>query len=135
MRAASRDYVGKNVSVEKLADDIEEYFQNEGYTTQEANTEKGHVIQAQKAGVLRDMVAGDRAFTVLISGEPNNVKVSIGVGKWFQNLTVSVVEALLLTPLVFFVEIPLSLWSYEIENKLWRFVDQQVELRSVVEAA
>ncbi len=131
MLAASREFVNKSVSVDKLADDVEEYFQNQGYTTQRADKENWHVIQAQKAGILRDLVAGDRAFTVLITQEANKVKVSVGVGKWLQNLTVSVVEALLVTPLLFFVEIPMSLWSYEIEGKLWQFIDKQVELRSV----
>ncbi len=130
MLASSREFVNKRMSVDKLADDLEEYFQNAGYTTQRADKGDSHLIQAQKAGILRDLIAGDRAFTVLISGDPNKVKVSIGVGKWLQNLTVSVLEALVLTPLVFFLEIPVSLWSYEIEVKLWQFIDKQVELRS-----
>jgi hypothetical protein len=67
---------------------------------------------------------------VIVAGEPNNLKVSIGVGKWLQNLTVSVIETVLVTPLLFFVEVPISLWSYEIEGELWRFIDKQVELRS-----
>jgi hypothetical protein len=128
--AASREYVNKRVSLEKLTDDIEEYFQDQGYKTQRLDQEKGNVVQAQKAGVLRDLVAGDRAFTVVVAGQPDNLKISIGVGKWLQNLAVSIVEAALLTPLLFFVEIPLSLWSYEIEGEIWKFIDQQVKLRS-----
>ena len=88
------------------------------------------MFQAQKAGFLRDLVAADRAFTGVIASEPNKLKVSIGVGKWLQNLTVSLLEAIVVTPLVVFVEMPVFLWSYEIENRLWRFIDSQVELRS-----
>ena len=131
MLAASREFVNKNVSLDKLADDIEEHLELQGYKTQRADQDNSHIIQAQKSGVLRDLIAGDRAFTVLITGEPNKLKVSIGVGKWLQNLAVSFLEGLLLTPLVFFVEIPVQFWSYEIEGKLWEFIDKQVELRSV----
>jgi hypothetical protein len=69
-------------------------------------------------------------FTVIVAGEPDKLKVSIGIGKWLQNLGVSVMESLLVTPLLLFVEIPISLWSYEIEGKLWQFIDKQVELDS-----
>jgi hypothetical protein len=129
--AASREYVNKNVDLGKLADDVEEYFELQGYTTQKADKENWHLIQAKKAGFLRDIAAADRAFTVLLTGEQNNFKVSIGVGKWLQNMAVSFLEGLLLTPLVFFVEIPVQFWSYEIEGRLWEFTDKQVELRSV----
>ncbi len=130
MLASSREYANKGVSAEKLADDVEEYFQNAGYKTQRADKEDNHVVQAQKLGVLRGLVAGERAFTVLVEGEPSKVKVSIGVGEWLQNLTMSVLEALIVSPLVFFVEIPVSLWSYEIEASIWKFIDKQVVLRS-----
>jgi hypothetical protein len=130
MHTASREYVGRNVGLEKLTDDVEEYFQNSGYTTQRADQEKTHVVQAQKTGVVRDLAAADRAFTVIVGGEPDKLKVSIGVGKWLQNISVSVVEALLVTPFLLLLEIPVSLWSYEIEGKLWQFIDKQVELDS-----
>ena len=129
MLASSREYSSKGVSADKVADDVEEYFQNEGYQTQRADKEGSHIIQGKKTGVLRDLVAGDRAFTVIIASGPDKLKVTIGVGKWLQNFSVSVLESLLLIPLVFFVEIPVSLWSYEIEGKMWKFIDGQVALR------
>ena len=130
MLASSREYSSKGVTADKLADDSEEFFENQGYKTQRADKDDSHVVQAQKGGVLRGLVAGDRAFTVLVLAEPGKVKVSIGVGQWLQNLTVSVLESLIVTPLVFFAEIPVSLWSYEIEGKIWKFVDSQVALRT-----
>ena len=52
----------------------------------------GYIIQAQKAGILRDVVAADRAFTIAIMGQPNDFTVHIGIGKWIQNLGVTAVK-------------------------------------------
>jgi hypothetical protein len=128
MRVASREYVGKKVNLQKLADSIEEYFAIQGYETQSAKGPEGWIIQARKTGVLRELLAAGRAFTVTITGEPSNFKVSFGIGNWLQNIGMTVLESLALSPLVAFIEIPISLWSFEIERKFWEFVEQEVEL-------
>ncbi len=129
MRAASREYVGKGCNLDLLADSIEEHFQVDGYQTQSSKRPDGWVVQARKAGFLRDLLAADRAFTVTISGEKDNFRVSFGIGKWAQNLGMALVEGIALAPVVFFVEVPISLWSFEIERGFWSFVEQQVELK------
>jgi hypothetical protein len=127
---ASREYANKNVDLEKLAGDIEEFFRNDGYKTQSGRAGSAFVVQARKEDVLRDLLGGDRAFTIILSGGPDSVKVSVGVGKWLQNLSVDLLEGIVFSPVVFLAEIPTSLWSYEIETELWRFVDSQVQLRT-----
>jgi hypothetical protein len=129
MRAASREFVEKGCNLDLLSDTIEEHFQVQKYETQSSKMPDGWVVQARKAGILRDLVAADRAFTVTISGSPNNFKVSFGIGKWAQNLGMALVEGIALAPVVLFVEIPISLWSYEIEREFWEFIEKQVELR------
>lgn len=114
--------------MESLADSIEEMFQNEKYSTQSSQRPDGWLVQARKAGVLRDLVASDRAFTATVTGEPKNFTVTFGIGKWVQNLGAAVLEGLLLAPLFLYVEVPASLWSYEIEREFWKFVESQVEL-------
>jgi len=129
MRSVTRDYVGKGCNLELLADSIEEDFQTKKYQTQSTNKESGWVVQARKEGFLREMLAADRAFTITVVGEPNNFKVSFGIGKWVQNLGMAVLEGVLVWPVIFFVEVPISLWSYEIEREFWAFVEKEVELR------
>ena len=129
MRTASREYIGKGCNLDHLADAMEERFQVEGYETQTSNKSDGWVIQARKASVFRDLLAADRAFTVTIGGEPDRFRVSFGIGKWVQNLGMALVEGIALAPVVLFVEVPISLWSYEIEREFWDFVEGQVELR------
>lgn len=55
------------------------------------------------------LVAVDRSFTVVVTGEPNEFKVSFGIGKWIQNLGVGVLETVPFDfLLMLFVEAPAS---------------------------
>lgn len=64
--ATSRKYVGRDCSLDLLADGVEEYFQTRGYQTQSEDTELRHIVQARKEGTLRTVVAADRSFTVIV---------------------------------------------------------------------
>jgi hypothetical protein len=78
----------------------------------------GYIIQAQKAGILRDIITADRAFTIMISGQPNDFSVHIGIGKWIQNLAVAAVEALLISVLFLAIDVPEMLWTRHVENEI-----------------
>ena len=129
MRAAVRDYIGRECKPELLAAGIEKHFQIQGYQTQRAHKDDTRVIQARKVGVLRELLAADKAFTVTVMGGPSNLRVSFGIGKWFQNIKVEMLEEIAIGPIVTFLEIPVSLWSYETEREFWAYVERQVELR------
>jgi len=128
LKSAIREYQNKNIDPKKLGDKLEEYFKEEGYKTQRADHPLGTVVQAQKGGILRTLLAADRALTITIQGDPNNLTVRMGVGKWIQDLTVAAVEGILIAPLLFFVEIPESLWSFEIERQVWNYIESLVNL-------
>jgi len=112
-----------------LADSIDEDFQARKYQTQNAQKDNGWVVQAKREGLLRELLAADRAFTITVVGEPNNFKVSFGIGKWVQNLGMAVLEGVLIWPVIFFAEVPIALWSYEIEKEFWAFVEKEVEMK------
>jgi hypothetical protein len=76
------------------------------------------VIQALKAGFLRDIVAADRAFTITITGDSNDFTVRFGIGKWLQNLGVAAVETLLISELFLPIDVADSLWSLEVEDRI-----------------
>ena len=78
----------------------------------------GNIIQAQKAGILRDIIAADRAFTILVSGQPDDFTIHIGIGKWVQNIAVAAVEILLLSTLFLAVDVPEMLWTTHVEKGL-----------------
>jgi len=111
-------FQGKNRDLTQLAQQISEQLQSEGYKVQSATPPLGIVIQAQKAGILRDIITADRAFTILISGQPNDFSIHIGIGKWIQNLAVAAAEAIILSLLFLAVDVPEMLWTMHIEGTI-----------------
>ena len=91
-------------------------MQSDGYKTQSTTSPTGNIIQAQKAGIFRDVVDADRAFTILIAGKPEDFTVHIGIGKFIQNLAVVAAETLLLSGLFLAVDVPEMLWTKHVEN-------------------
>jgi hypothetical protein len=116
---------GKNIDISSLKQSIIDYLTSQGFKTQ-ASKESPHgvLIQAQKGGFLRDIIAAERSLNILISGDPNNIIIRIGIGKWIQNLAVTAVETLLLSELFMFVDIPEMLWNFEVENKIAKDIAQ-----------
>jgi hypothetical protein len=98
---------------------IENYLKNEGFVVQSSpRSAQGTVIQAKKGGFLSDVIDADRALSIMISGNPNDFTVRIGIGKWLQHLGVAALETLLISDLFLVVDVAESAWNLEIEDKL-----------------
>jgi len=123
-------FQGKNKDLTQLTQQIVQYLQSDGYKTQSATKPVGMVIQAQKAGILRDIITADRAFTILITGDPNDFTIHIGIGKWIQNLAVAAAEIVLLSVLFLAVDVPEMLWTTHVEGKLAKGIQEIVETGS-----
>lgn len=119
-------FQGKNRDLSQLSGQIVQQLQAEGYKTQSANAPLGTIIQAQKAGILRDIIAADRAFTIMIAGQPNDFTIHIGIGKFIQNIAVMGAEALLLSELFLAVDVPEMLWTRHVEGELVKKITQIV---------
>jgi hypothetical protein len=119
-------FQGKNKDLNTLQQQIVQQLQADGYKVQSRSAPVGLVTQAQKAGILRDIITADRAFTILITGDPNDFTVHIGIGKWIQNLGVAAAEAILLTWLFLAVDVPEMLWTVHVEGELAKKITQIV---------
>lgn len=119
-------FQGKNRDLGQLSQQIVQQLQTEGYKVQSTNAPVGTVIQAQKAGILRDIIAADRAFSIVLAGDPNDFTVHIGIGKWIQNIGVAAVEVLLLSALFLAVDVPEMLWTVHVENGIAKQITQIV---------
>ena len=119
-------FQGKNRDLDQLSKQIVQQLQVQGYKTQSTTAPLGIVIQTQKAGILRDIIAADRAFTIMLSGQPNDFTVHIGIGKFFQNIGVMAAEALLLSELFLVVDIPEMLWTRHVEGEIAKEITQLV---------
>lgn len=119
-----KHYEGKNVDLDALKNKIVEYLQQEGFEVQTSPASPhGTVVQAKKGNWLSAIIASDRALTVLLDGEPNNFTVRLGIGKWLEHLGVTAVESLLISPLFILVDVPETLWNFEIEGKISKQID------------
>jgi hypothetical protein len=112
-------FQGKGTDLSALQSHIEDYLKKDGFTTQTSKPSgQGVAIQAKKGGFLRGIVDADRAMTIMISGNPADYTVRIGIGKWLQHLGVAAIETLLISDLFLVVDVAESAWNLEIEDKL-----------------
>ncbi len=119
-------FQGKNKDLNQLSQQIVQQLESEGYKTQSTTAPLGMVIQAKKAGILRDIITADRAFSILITGKPNDFSIHIGIGKWIQNLAVAAAEVILLSWLFLAVDVPEMLWTQHVENTIAKEITQVI---------
>jgi hypothetical protein len=119
-------FQGKGKDLDQLSQQIEQQLKTDGYKTQSTKAPLGNIVQAQKAGVLRGIIDADRAFTILISGQPDDFSVHIGIGKWVQNIAVVAVETLLLSVLFLPLDVAEILWTTHVENGIAKQITEIV---------
>ena len=120
-------FQGKDRNLSQLCQQILLYLQNDGYKVQSTAAVFGFVIQAQKTGIARRIIAADRCFTITVSGQPNDFAVHIGIGKWAQNLAVAAAEAIVLSVLFLAIDVPEMLWTRRIQDKIMKKIAELVE--------
>lgn len=108
-----------------------QYLNNDKWKVQYKVEGEKAIVQAQKGGILRDLIAADRALTFTFEQQANQLKVTAGIGKWLQNLAVTAIEAILLSELFLFVDIPEMLWTEHVESNLMKKVDEIVKKYAV----
>jgi hypothetical protein len=120
-------FEGKGTDLGTLAQNIEDYLKSDGFTVQTSPPgDQGTVLQAKKGGFLRGVVDADRALTIMVSGDPNDFTVRVGIGKWLEHLGVAAVETLLISDLFLVVDVGESAWNFEIEDKLVKKIESFV---------
>jgi hypothetical protein len=120
-------FQGKGTDLGALQGKIQSYLESEQFTVQaSAPSPHGTLLQAKKGGFLQGVIAADRALSILISGEPNDFTVRIGIGKWREHLGVTALETLLLSELFLVVDVAEMAWNFEIEDKLAKEIESYV---------
>lgn len=120
-------YVNKNLDLDQLCTKIVDYMNGEGYGTQKSKASLGIIIEARKENLPRDLITADRCFTILLQGQPDNFTITVGIGRWVQNLTVAAVEAILTAGAFLIVDIPEMVWNEHIEDKIVKGIANIVE--------
>ena len=120
-------FQNKKTNLDDLQQKIDSYLKSEGFTVQaSARSNQGTVLQAKKGGFLRGVVDADRALTIMISGDPDDFTVRIGIGKWLEHLGVAAIETLLISDLFLVIDVAETAWNFEIEDKLAKQVESLV---------
>jgi Ca2+-dependent lipid-binding protein len=102
------------------------YLQQKGFKTQYREENGKAIVQAQKGGILRDLIDADRALTFTFEKVGNQLKVTAGIGKWIQNLAVTAVETIILSPLFLAIDVPEMLWTEHVESEIMKGLEQIV---------
>lgn len=66
------------------------------------------------------MINSDRAFTLVISGEPNDFIVHLGVGKWNRNIATVAFDQLSLSSLFLEIDVQDVIWSRYVDDGIVR---------------
>lgn len=120
-------FQGKGTDLGTLQQKIEDYLKSDGFSVQTSTpSDQGVVIQAKKGGFLRDVVDANRALSVMISGNPGDFTVRVGIGKWLEHLAVAAAETLLISDLFLVVDVAESAWNFEVEDKLVKEINTLV---------
>jgi len=120
-------FQGKGTNLEELPGRIGAYLESEAFTVQRSpSSSQGTVVQARKGGFLSGIIAADRALSIVISGDPDDFTVRIGIGKWVEHLVTAALETLLLSDLFLVVDVAEMAWNVEIEDKLAKQIESFV---------
>jgi len=119
-------YENKNMDLKELGRNILQFLESEGFRVQSKMIPNGFLIQAQKGGILSNIIDAERALTILLEGDPNNFTIKIGIGKFIQNLAVMAAEAILLSSLFLFVDVPEILWTEHVEKGIIKKIEAMV---------
>lgn len=120
----SLHFQGKGTDLNALQQSIEEYLKSDGFSVQSSTPSgQGTVLQAKKGGFLRGIVDADRALTIMVSGEPDDFTVRVGIGKWLEHLGVAAVETLLVSDLFLVIDVAETAWNFEVEDKLLKQIE------------
>lgn len=125
--------IKSSLPLESLVNNFSSYLMQQGWKVQKTVGQGKAVIQAQKAGILRDIFAADRALTFTMEEmSPQEISVKVGVGKWLQNLGVTAIEVILLSELFLAVDVPEMLWNSHVESDLLKKLEQMAAGETVM---
>ncbi|MCL6015036.1 MAG: hypothetical protein M1323_05360 [Candidatus Thermoplasmatota archaeon] len=106
-------------SLDEIIKSFTAYLINDGWKVQSNVQQDKAILQAQKFGILRGLIAADRALTFVFTAESGGqVKVNVGVGRLLGDITITAIEVILLSEIFIVIDIPEIAWSDHVEKEL-----------------
>jgi Double zinc ribbon len=122
----SRFYPGVEVDAARLQADLRKLFdKKEAFQVQTMQVSSTSVLQARKAGTLRDLTGLSAALTIKVTPEHAGTRVEIGMQKWFDKAAVAAVAFIMFPPLLALPALGFY-WQHKPGEDAWRVIEQHV---------
>jgi len=118
---AWREYAMDDPDLKQMAEELRQYFSSNEYETQMLQQDAAWIVQGRKVG-LRSWVGMGQAATIVIEPSGDNVKVSIGGGKWLEQGAV-MAAGLLLGPALWVTSAVGMHQQQQLLNTLWQLTE------------
>ena len=106
-------------SLDDIIKSFTNYLINNGWKVQSNVQQDKAILQAQKFGILRGLIAADRALTFVFTAESGGqVKVDVGVGRLLGDITITAIEVLLPSEIFIVIDIHEIASSDHVEKEL-----------------
>jgi hypothetical protein len=105
-------------SISDLVNAFSTYLTDNKWKVQSNVESDKAILQAQKFGILRGLVAADRALTFVFTSDSGQIKVEVGVGRLLGDIAVTAIEVILISEIFIVVDIPEIAWSDHVEKEL-----------------
>jgi hypothetical protein len=122
-------YRNRQVDLDALSREVENWLARKGYFTQlqRAEDKSMWLIQAQKKGIFRTVVAANRAFSIIFEGEPNEFYFKTGISEWVTNVP-AVGTALLISLGTLSIPICISFaWALKLQNDIKKYIRERID--------
>jgi hypothetical protein len=121
-------YHNRQVNLDFLAKDIEDWLTSKKYQTQKSKAPDRNVwlIQAKKKSFLRSVVASNRCFTIIIEGEPNEFYFKTGVSEWISNLPIIGVLSILSCGTFAIAVGAAALWTKKLQHDIKDYIRERI---------
>jgi|GEM_PF-2531940 len=116
-------YYGKGARVKEAAGMVERFLYKENLITQTLNSGNGYIIQGkQKGNIFKTALGLDMAVTITLIPEGNDLKSSIGAGKWMDKAIGTGIGLL-----IFWPSLLTTGWGIYMQQKLFSKIEAELE--------
>lgn len=121
----NRYYPGVEADAAQLTQELRNLFDAD-YEVQTMQVSSTAVLQARKAGTLRDLTGLSSALTIKITPEHGGTRVEIGMQKWFDKAAVAAAAVILSWGLLLALPALGAYWQYKLTEDAWKIIEDHI---------
>lgn len=123
----SRYYPGVEADTVQLLRELRQLFDSdEAFEVQTMQVHATAILQARKAGTLRELTGLSAALTIRVTPEHGGTRVEIGMQKWFDKLAVAAVAFVLSAGLLAALPALGAYWQHKLTEDAWKIIEAHI---------